>query len=533
MYQCSKCGGNLKFDITEQALKCEYCSTLLDPYSVEKEEDAVFDEYDVNVFHCPQCGARLLTQDDSAADFCSYCGASTILSSRISHRKKPSIIIPFKKTKDECKQLYLDYIKKAIYMPSVFRNIDSLEEFRGIYIPYWSYNIAQHADLRIKGENEFQSVLLGGKLDATYTGVTHDAASAFRDDISERIAPYQIEDGKKFTPSYLSGFYADVDDVSAETYEQSMLESVNLNTYGFIMSDENSVLYNAEIAKKDMNEVFGTQIEKKEHAFFPVWFMAFRRGKRVAYATVNGQTGKVAADMPVDYTKFAIGSILIGMVLFAVFNFIFTFRTETALNMTVVITWLLSRVYVNELEEMVIKNNQLNDRGILAKKGKSKEYKSIENLRNSKKGRWDFLTEDIVGTIAMSLTLYIPLVFLPLAIAYTTFAESSGNMRAMQFLVFSIFYILMISQISKMIYSVRSLKQKPILGMAGFMLFAAISLVLVLVDPAEAFFYYAGIVVALICVLGVCISLINNYNMLSTREMPQFDAHKGGDDDAN
>ena len=40
MYQCKKCGGNVRFDIEEQMLKCDYCNELLDPYGVEKEVDA-------------------------------------------------------------------------------------------------------------------------------------------------------------------------------------------------------------------------------------------------------------------------------------------------------------------------------------------------------------------------------------------------------------------------------------------------------------------------------------------------------------
>ncbi len=48
----------LKFDIAAQQMPCSHCSTAVDPYSIQKEQDAEeSSEYDVTVFRCTQCGA--------------------------------------------------------------------------------------------------------------------------------------------------------------------------------------------------------------------------------------------------------------------------------------------------------------------------------------------------------------------------------------------------------------------------------------------------------------------------------------------
>ena len=104
MLSCPNCGGNLKFDIPSQQLSCEHCHTLFDPYDFDgktsdAEESKTFDgDYEVTIFTCPQCGGEILSTDNAAAGFCSFCGASTILYSRISHEKRPNYIIPFQKT---------------------------------------------------------------------------------------------------------------------------------------------------------------------------------------------------------------------------------------------------------------------------------------------------------------------------------------------------------------------------------------------------------------------------------------------------
>ena len=110
MLSCPNCGGNLKFDIPSQQLSCEHCHTLFDPYDFDgktsdAEESKTFDgDYEVTIFTCPQCGGEILSTDNAAAGFCSFCGASTILYSRISHEKRPNYIIPFQKTKEQCKE---------------------------------------------------------------------------------------------------------------------------------------------------------------------------------------------------------------------------------------------------------------------------------------------------------------------------------------------------------------------------------------------------------------------------------------------
>ena len=46
---------------------------------------------------------------------------------------------------------------------------------------------------------------------------------------------------------------------------------------------------------------------------FPVWFLSYRNKDRVAYATVNGQTGKVVADLPISVGKFLLGSLIVAI----------------------------------------------------------------------------------------------------------------------------------------------------------------------------------------------------------------------------
>ena len=152
MYVCPNCGGNLRFSPTAQQLECTNCTSLLDSYSVTKEKDAEeSNEYEVTIFTCPQCAGEIYSTDNTAAGLCSFCGASTILDSRISKEKRPAFIIPFKKTKEDCKREYTKRIRKAVFAPNELRDPKHIEGFRGIYMPYWVYYITQKGRITLKG----------------------------------------------------------------------------------------------------------------------------------------------------------------------------------------------------------------------------------------------------------------------------------------------------------------------------------------------------------------------------------------------
>ena len=123
MFACKNCGGNVKYDIASGQLACEYCHSLFDPYAYEdKTSDAeVSKDFDATIFTCPQCGGEIISTVNTAAGFCSFCGASTVLYSRISKEHRPDYIIPFQKTKDDCKQAaFVTASKMPEHMCTIF-----------------------------------------------------------------------------------------------------------------------------------------------------------------------------------------------------------------------------------------------------------------------------------------------------------------------------------------------------------------------------------------------------------------------------
>lgn len=533
MYQCQNCGGGLKFDIPSQKLKCTHCETLVDPYSLDANANNVGANeqyfYDVTVFSCPHCGGEIISTETSAAEFCSFCGASTVLNSRIRRERKPNYIIPFRITKDECKKAYSKFIGKSFFAPSKLKHSEFIDSFRGIYMPYWTYYITQQGPTWLKGEDSHRSgdyiitdhYDLHFTIDSYYKGLSYDASSSFYDNISQAIAPFDVKDMRAFHPAVISGFYADTADVDASVYKDDALIYANESTYKTVrkVREFSGISITKPIAQTQGCEVFKTQCCQIDSTMFPVWFMSYRRGNRVAYATVNGQTGKVAADFPVSIFKYILCSLAISIPIFLLFTLLFTIKATTTLGITCVLSLISSIIYATEISAITRKDSLIEDEGVMFKKGK------IAEPDKSPKPRKSFVRILIIAIICVVAASTMG----PFLISIL--AELSGSMQLSPLLVL----ITLAGTIISTVAGTRSAKKcgmkakSP--GFACSLSTQAISLIIAVINPVSDVYYYVVVFFSLIMTILLNIGIIRKYNVLATRKLPQF-YRSGGDDRA-
>ena len=172
-------------------------------------------------------------------------------------------------------------------------------------------------------------------VDLEYEGYSHDASKAFADDISECLEPFGMENRKSFTPGYLSGFYVDGADEDSEAYRREAIEFYNNLTAEKLMEDlvvRTDAGYLAATGVQDVQ--VPTEVKEIQQVLKPVWFMSYRDGKRITYATVNGETGKVVADFPVSPWRYLLSVLLGTGLLFTILNYFLTLKPEWALAVT-------------------------------------------------------------------------------------------------------------------------------------------------------------------------------------------------------
>ena len=545
MYNCPNCSGNLSFDIASQQLMCEYCKTRLDPYEYEKTQDAEEnDMFGVTVFTCPQCGGEIMTTNVTAAGFCTYCGASTILDSRMKNEKRPTHIIPFRLTKEDCRKSYSSLVRRALFAPRQLRDPEYLERFRGIYIPYWVYGYRMNGSLRLQGTKHYRRgdykitdyYRLGGQVDAQYKGITFDASSSFDDTVAESIAPFEAAKMQPFTPSILCGFYADAPDVDNNVYREDAYETVCEDAQDRLSGVKEYQDAGVELPQGEkFREQFGSSgmnitADTPVCAYLPVWFLTYRKNDRVAYAVMNGCSGKITADLPIDEVKYLLGSLLLALPIFALLAFFLTMTGRTVLLFSSVLALISLFIYTWETGAVSDKETHSEDKGFLYSSGRDGNHE--KGTPQKKRG---MNAEEKSSLLQKVWSLGIPLAVLAVLVirpAWKYLSDSGTISLSEIYGVVSVFILIASLFFINAFAESEGARKGIFLHTAGSVLAVLAAAAVLVWNPVNDIWYYSG---SLLAAAGVCltfIGIIRKYNMFATRPLPTFYDRKGGSDRA-
>lgn len=313
IYKCTNCDASLKYNPVIKLLECENCCSVFKVEDLTPYEDAeesftqpdmsgqnvdLSDEnemMDCNIYSCTSCGAELAINGVEASTFCAYCGQPTIVFNRVSQQVKPSYIIPFQFERDQAEGAIREKLSKGFFIPKEIRNFE-VERLRGIYIPFWLFDMYYHDKQVLKGR------VKSGKNTVTryfyregeveFKNITTDASEQLSDESSQRLEPYDISRKREFDVGYMSGFYADKYDVpkehavgvainrAEELYDEQIIKTVRASSVKIIERDPEY------------------KVHKSEYIMLPAWFMTFRYQDEPYTVLVNGQTGKIIGAVP-------------------------------------------------------------------------------------------------------------------------------------------------------------------------------------------------------------------------------------------
>lgn len=362
MAKCRSCGSDVRFDPATQMLQCDACGdtvqvTTQDSLEAEKQEYA-----DVKEYTCPQCGGSIFTTDSTAATFCSFCGTSVVLECRNADYAKPDGIIPFRVTQEEAKAAYLAKIKKSLFAPASLKDDKKVEKTRGIYMPYQvaRYNGAGYAAIqsvhhRTSGNYDITETMRDTMHAEVSLDVSHDALREFSDVISEGIEPFNLEDTKEYSPTYLSGFYADKADQGKEIMQgEAAKEACDLCESAVIKA----AIKGNQLKK--VEQMPNISCDDVQTVLCPVWFISNKQPDgSVSYAAVNGQTGEVAAEVPIDKKKFFIVSGIVALIAYLFLILTSSFTPHNAISIMGALAMVAAYVMYEEAEELYVHNKEL------------------------------------------------------------------------------------------------------------------------------------------------------------------------------
>ena len=375
MIKCPNCSAELKFSAKAQKVKCEYCGSTFDPKELKaevKKSKKIIEEqpgYEGKSFLCSQCGAKLMTFDDTAVTFCSYCGSQAMIEEELMGKINPEVLIPFKVTKEQAEENYKKKVKRFIFSPKYLTDANILQKFRGIYMPYGIYKVGTHREVSNKGSVYFKTrgdyryyhdYNVKAHVDCEYDGIPYDLVSKYYDIYSQAVR-HNLKDAVEFNPNYLSGFYVDTKDVEPKAYYSDAISEVQTLA--------NNALGREEIFKKHgvTSPKVGLEVLDVKSGLLPVYFLSFRDkdNKHIHYAVVNGQTGDVTFELPVSIPKFLLFSAIISVLVFILLEIMsYAFPPRYSLGIIAVIVIITCIIANGKLNKLYRQENFLEDKGI-------------------------------------------------------------------------------------------------------------------------------------------------------------------------
>lgn len=332
-FKCPNCDGELIFDPISQKYKCEYCNSLFSQEELEalkpaesKEERRTFEEESEEAetsaeaagYSCPSCGAEIITDATTAATFCYYCHNPVVLSGKLAGEFLPNKVVPFEITREAAEKGFLDYVGKKRFVPKAFFNKQQIGSLTGVYFPYWLYD----AEFEGSMQGDARNIRVWRSGDIEYTQTKHyaverdgeiklcnlaeNALQKANAKLAAGVMPYEFNKMRDFHMGYLSGFLAERRDIEQELVGNKMQSEMREDAERLMR--ETIVGYDSVSVR---SASFKPKKEKWSYVLLPVWTITYSgKNGKIYYYSMNGQTGKVCGELPIDHRKLTLASVI-------------------------------------------------------------------------------------------------------------------------------------------------------------------------------------------------------------------------------
>lgn len=366
VYKCAKCGAALSFSAKTGRFNCEYCLSSFNEQELkvflesqlgtqsaagnenlqdeilgqtsEIKPESFVDASESNrndsgeckavEYNCSECGASLITDENTAATSCAFCHSPTIIPTRLSGEFKPSKVIPFEVDRKSAAASFMTYLKGRPFLPRDFKTVAKRDNLTGIYAPFWLFDSKTDVDMTAEGQNirsyrsgdylvtETDHYAVERKVDMVFDDIPADASVKLDNKLMNLIEPYDYSKMVDFSMAYLSGFLAEKYDEDSDAVFPRIEQ--RLREYGIALTRDTITGYTSVVsvcANVECSDI------SSNYALLPVWMMNYKYKDREYTFAINGQTGRMVGKLPVSIPKMLITFGAVAIVAFLILFF--------------------------------------------------------------------------------------------------------------------------------------------------------------------------------------------------------------------
>lgn len=342
-FHCPQCDATTAYCAENGGLTCTHCG-YYEPPAIETVGKAAAEfEFTVETMEraahgwgierkelaCNRCGARTTFSTDQLTHTCPFCASNQVVQVKAPQDLlRPRFLIPFTISEEDCRQRVQAWLGSSWMTPKDLQRLAYSAEFTPIFIPYWTFDARAKAHWRAEvAHTRTKTVYVNGKpTTRTVTEWRWESGSVnlYYDDILvmgsqrlsalllQKVQKYDLQELVPYDPAFLAGLSAQAYDTGLDPAWEVGRKLMRQKTKKACQSQATSQRMRNFSMSLDFSE------ETWRYILLPLYLASYPYGDQRYQVMVNGQTGVVAGQRPVDWRKIVLvagGTLLPGVIL--------------------------------------------------------------------------------------------------------------------------------------------------------------------------------------------------------------------------
>ncbi|MBO6300371.1 MAG: hypothetical protein J6N53_16190 [Lachnospiraceae bacterium] len=376
-YKCPNCGGPLAFRGDLNKMVCEYCDSQFDMSEFSQDTQVKEEVTDwqqsatqqmdgtgMKEYVCNTCAAVLVAEENVGATECPYCGNPLVIKDTFEGINLPDGIIPFAVDKAKAQEALHNFYKGKKLIPDSFIDKNRIDNINGLYVPFWLFDCDTDGDCfyRATKEREYDkgdevwkeiedyAVTRSAKM--RFEKVPADASKEMKDAYMDSLEPFDYSKITDYNPAYMSGYVANKYDEDANAVKERV--------DGRIRSTAKQKIRDTVKGYSSVNataENINIRDGRVRYCMLPVWMLSTQWNGQVYSFAMNGQSGKVVGDLPIDSgksTKLFLSTALITAVIATILLYFILGEFGTALIASIVIGLIVGGISLSSAKAAMV-----------------------------------------------------------------------------------------------------------------------------------------------------------------------------------
>jgi len=329
-FKCPQCGAVTAYAIGQSLLACEHCGyqeTIQSQVLGRAAEQSEFSLEnlakaahgwgdDRKELKCLSCGAEIAIPAGSMAATCTFCGSNKVVLGTLSNDQlRPKFLIPFKIDPSKCQQIAREWLGSNWMVPKELKQFAAMDAFSSIYLPYWTFHaftnatwqaeVGHHVSERYYDASSkswktrtkivwrWESGQAGLEINDLLVAGTERASARHLANIDQ----FHLNEIVAYTPEFLAGMQAKGYDRQLEPAWEIARGVMREKTKDACIRQASTSMVRNFSMKLDFSD------ESWRYLLLPVYLAAYQFDGKTFHAIVNGQTGDISGQRPVDWKK--------------------------------------------------------------------------------------------------------------------------------------------------------------------------------------------------------------------------------------